>query len=95
MLALVQIGRGWLALGYAFLYLPIAVVVVMSFNASKLPFTWTGFSLRWTLPRLVKNWVETRGLPKDELESWTDALKDAVSPALTVRSTPRSTSTAP
>jgi spermidine/putrescine transport system permease protein len=36
-----------LVLTYAFLYIPIAVVVVMSFNASKLPFTWTGFSLRW------------------------------------------------
>jgi spermidine/putrescine transport system permease protein len=32
---------------YAFLYLPIAVLVVMSFNASKTPFTWTGFSTRW------------------------------------------------
>ena len=42
---------GWLRvpllLTYAFLYIPIAVVVVMSFNASKMPFTWTGFSLRW------------------------------------------------
>ncbi len=42
---------GWLRLPllltYAFLYIPIAVVVVMSFNASKMPFTWTGFSLRW------------------------------------------------
>lgn len=42
---------GWLRLPlvvtYAFLYLPIAVLVVMSFNASKTPFTWTGFSLRW------------------------------------------------
>ncbi|MCX6431591.1 MAG: ABC transporter permease, partial [Actinobacteria bacterium] len=42
---------GWLRLPllltYAFLYIPIAVVVVMSFNSSKMPFTWTGFSLRW------------------------------------------------
>jgi spermidine/putrescine transport system permease protein len=42
---------GWLrvplALTYAFLYVPIAVVVVMSFNASKMPFSWAGFSLRW------------------------------------------------
>lgn len=32
---------------YAFLYLPILVVVVMSFNASNNLFTWGGFSLRW------------------------------------------------
>lgn len=42
---------GWLrvplVVTYAFLYLPIAVLVVMSFNASKTPFTWSGFSTRW------------------------------------------------
>lgn len=32
---------------YIFLYLPIVVLVVMSFNASKSPFTWTGFSTKW------------------------------------------------
>ena len=42
---------GWLRLPmgvvYAFLYLPILVVVVMSFNASKNLFVWRGFSLEW------------------------------------------------
>ena len=42
---------GWLSVplvvAYAFLYIPIAVLVVMSFNASKTPYTWKGFSLRW------------------------------------------------
>ena len=42
---------GWLRLPlivtYAFLYIPIAVLVVMSFNAGKSPFTFTGFSTRW------------------------------------------------
>lgn len=42
---------GWLRIPlvvtYAFLYIPIAVLVVMSFNASKNPFTWTGFSTQW------------------------------------------------
>ena len=42
---------GWLRVPligtYAFLYIPIAVLVVMSFNASKNPFTWTGFSTQW------------------------------------------------
>ena len=50
-------GRAW-ALGsrllrvefvlvVAFLYLPIVVVVGLSFNASGLPTAWTGFSLDW------------------------------------------------
>lgn len=34
-------------IGYAFLYLPIAVVVIMSFNASSNLFVWRGASLRW------------------------------------------------
>lgn len=36
-----------LALGLAFLYLPILLVVVYSFNASRLVTVWGGFSLRW------------------------------------------------
>jgi len=34
-------------LGYVFLYLPILIVVVMSFNDSENLFVWRGFSLRW------------------------------------------------
>lgn len=36
-----------LTLGFAFLYLPIVILVVWSFNASKLVTVWGGFSLRW------------------------------------------------
>ena len=36
-----------LAFGYAFLYLPIALVIVYSFNDSRLVTVWAGFSLRW------------------------------------------------
>jgi putrescine transport system permease protein len=36
-----------LAFGYAFLYLPIASLVVYSFNASRLVTVWGGFSTRW------------------------------------------------
>ena len=36
-----------LGLVLAFLYLPIVVVGVMSFNASGLPTSWGGFSLQW------------------------------------------------
>lgn len=32
---------------FLYLYLPIAVVVVSSFNADRLSTNWTGFSLRW------------------------------------------------
>ena len=40
-------GRAILAGGYAFLYLPILLLVVFSFNESRLGTQWTGFSLKW------------------------------------------------
>ena len=40
-------ARGWLLLVYAFLYLPIAALVVFSFNDSAVPNVWNGFTLRW------------------------------------------------
>lgn len=36
-----------LAMIYAFLFLPIAVLVVLSFNRSGLPTAWGGFSTKW------------------------------------------------
>jgi putrescine transport system permease protein len=36
-----------LALGLAFLYLPIVILVIYSFNASRLVTVWGGWSLRW------------------------------------------------
>lgn len=36
-----------LALFYAFLYVPILVLMVLSFNKAGLPTVWTGFSLEW------------------------------------------------
>ena len=36
-----------LAFGFAFLYAPIVLLVVYSFNASKLVTVWAGFSTRW------------------------------------------------
>jgi len=39
--------RSWAALVYAFLFLPIVVVVIFSFNASRLVDVWSGFSLKW------------------------------------------------
>ena len=40
-------ARAWLALGYAFLYVPIVALVVYSFNDSPVPNVWRGFTLRW------------------------------------------------
>ncbi len=44
-------GMGRLALflgvGYAFLYIPIALLVVLSFNDSRLITAWSGLSFRW------------------------------------------------
>ncbi|KIN65908.1 Putrescine ABC transporter, permease protein [Sulfitobacter noctilucae] len=36
-----------LTLGFAFLYLPMLVLIFYSFNASKLVTVWAGFSVRW------------------------------------------------
>jgi spermidine/putrescine transport system permease protein len=47
----------WLT--YLFLYVPILVLVVMSFNASKLPFRWTGFSTQWYAALLENQQIVT------------------------------------
>ena len=41
-----------LVLGFAFLYLPIVLLVVYSFNASRLVTVWAGFSTRWYVAML-------------------------------------------
>lgn len=50
--------RFWLwyfsILAYAFLYLPLAIVVIFSFNDSKLNAEWVGFTLDW-YHRLLEN----------------------------------------
>jgi putrescine transport system permease protein len=43
---------GALALGFLFLYGPIAILAVMSFNASRLVTVWSGFSIKWYLALL-------------------------------------------
>ena len=40
-------GRAWLVAAFLFLYLPMATLVVFSFNHSRLPSHWGGFSLEW------------------------------------------------
>jgi putrescine transport system permease protein len=54
------------ALGLAFLYLPIAILVIYSFNASRLVTVWGGWSTRWYAElvndqaMLVAAWVSLR-----------------------------------
>lgn len=36
-----------LTLGFAFLYIPMVILIIYSFNASKLVTVWAGFSTRW------------------------------------------------
>ena len=36
-----------LTLGFAFLYLPMVILVIYSFNSSKLVTVWAGFSTKW------------------------------------------------
>lgn len=40
-------GKSFLGLGFLFLYLPIVLLVVFSFNESRLSTTWSGFSFKW------------------------------------------------
>ncbi len=42
-----SVPRVMLGLGYAFLYAPILLLVVYSFNESRLVTVWSGFSTRW------------------------------------------------
>lgn len=37
----------WLGIGFAFLYVPIALLILYSFNDSRLVTVWGGFSTRW------------------------------------------------
>ena len=48
----------WAVLCFGFLYLPILVLVVYSFNASQFAMTWTGFSLDWYLKVLDNDSIQ-------------------------------------
>ena len=37
----------WTALVFAFLYIPILLLIIFSFNSSRLNIRWEGFSLKW------------------------------------------------
>jgi putrescine transport system permease protein len=40
-------GKAWMALVYAFLYVPLLFMIVFSFNSTRQDANFTGFSLRW------------------------------------------------
>jgi len=40
-------GKIYLTLGFVFLYLPILILIIFSFNESKLVTVWAGFSTKW------------------------------------------------
>jgi putrescine transport system permease protein len=40
-------GKGWLAIVYLFLYVPLFFMIVFSFNSTRQDANFTGFSLRW------------------------------------------------
>ena len=42
-----RVGRLWLMLVYAFLYIPLIFLIVFSFNSTRQDGVFTGFSLRW------------------------------------------------
>jgi spermidine/putrescine transport system permease protein len=46
--------KAYLGLVYAFLYMPIVVLMILSFNKGGLPTAWTGFSIDW-YGRLLEN----------------------------------------
>lgn len=53
-------SKAWLIGGFAFLYLPIVTLIVLSFNASPLVTTWAGFSFKW-YGELVRDTVIIEG----------------------------------
>lgn len=48
------LSKIWLIIGFGFLYLPMLILMVYSFNASKLVTVWGGFSTKW-YGQLFKN----------------------------------------
>ena len=41
------LGAIWVAVTYLFLYVPIFVLIVFSFNNARFPYRWVGFTLDW------------------------------------------------
>src|SRR5215212_6863722 len=52
---------GWTGLVFAFLYLPIVLLIIFSFNDSRLNLQWEGFTVDW-YRRLLDDTLLVRGL---------------------------------
>ena len=52
----------WTVLFFLFLYMPIVVLVVYSFNESRLALIWTGFSLDWYAKVLANDSIRRAAL---------------------------------
>jgi len=56
------LGAIWVAVTYLFLYIPIFVLVVFSFNNAKFPYRWVGFTFKWYEELFVSSeiWAATQ-----------------------------------
>jgi spermidine/putrescine transport system permease protein len=59
---------------FAFLYIPIAVLIVLSFNRAGLPTAWSGFSLEW--------YGKLAGNPKILSSAWNSVIVASISAAI-------------
>ena len=74
---------GWtvLGLGLAFLYLPMLLVVIYSFNAGRLVTVWAGFSTRWYIALAQDQALIGSVLAGDKAAAWIERFNAAGVPA--------------
>ncbi len=64
-----MIGRllrgGFMALVYAYLYIPIVILIVNSFNASRFGISWQGATTQWYSTLLNNGLLYTELSPRD------------------------------
>ena len=64
----------WTALVFLFLYLPIALLVIYSFNTSRLNIQWEGFTWQW-YEQMWENWALIRSLRNSLIvAAWTTVI---------------------
>jgi spermidine/putrescine transport system permease protein len=71
--------NGWIAIGmFAFLYLPIFILIIYSFNANRVVGVWSGFSLDW----YRKLWSDEAVISALRVSLWVAFWSTAVSTVL-------------
>ena len=69
----------WVAIGmFAFLYLPILILIIYSFNANQVVGVWTGFSFRW----YERLWADEAVIGAVKVSLWVAFWSTAVSTVL-------------